>query len=55
MRLRLRVALWLGWRLPFRWAPYWLNGALARWMWRTPGFNDYELGAFPQPTQEPRT
>jgi hypothetical protein len=44
MRRRLRVALWLGDRLPFRWAPRCLNNRLARWMWATPDFDEYELG-----------
>jgi hypothetical protein len=35
--------------LPFGWAPQWFNNRLAAWMWRTPGFDEYELGAFPAP------
>lgn len=45
MRMKLRLALWLGNRLPFRWAPRWLNNRLASWMWHVPGFDEYELGA----------
>lgn len=36
---RLEIAEWLGHRLPFAWAPRWLNHKLARWMWSTPGFD----------------
>jgi hypothetical protein len=42
MSLKLRIALWLGDRLPFDWAPTWLNNRLASWMWRVPGFDEYK-------------
>ena len=37
--MKLAIANWLGARLPFRFAPAWLNYALARWVWGVPGFN----------------